>query len=68
MKKLKALVTASLSKEGLQELREIMDVEYHDWQEQKRPYTQEELKKNVTGQGCYYRGNVRSAPRGYRIQ
>jgi len=49
MEKLKALVTATLSEKGLQELQEIMDVEYHDWQKQKRPFTQEELKKLSNG-------------------
>jgi D-3-phosphoglycerate dehydrogenase len=49
MEKLKALVTATLSESGLRELRELMDVEYHDWQAQKRPFTQAELKEMSKG-------------------
>lgn len=49
MEKYKALITASFSESGLAELRELMDVEYHNWLEQGRPYTQDELKKMVQG-------------------
>lgn len=45
MKKLKALVTAAFSESGLKELQEIMDVEYHNWLEQGRPYSQTELNE-----------------------
>lgn len=45
MEKMKVLVTASFSDQGIARLQEKMDVEYHNWLEQGRPNTQEELKK-----------------------
>lgn len=45
MEKMKVLVTASFSKEGIAALQEQMDVEYHNWLEQRRPFTQDELNK-----------------------
>jgi len=47
MKELKALITAAFSESGLKELQKIMDVEYHNWLEQGRPYTQAELNEMV---------------------
>ena len=44
MKKLNALVTASYSESGLNQLKEFLNVEYHNWLDQKRAFTQEELK------------------------
>ena len=50
MKKLKALVTATFSEEGLTRLSEYMDVEYHDWfKERKGPFSPEDLIKMATG-------------------
>ncbi|MFY9377626.1 MAG: NAD(P)-dependent oxidoreductase [Peptococcia bacterium] len=49
MEKMKVLVTASFSDQGIARLQEKMDVEYHNWLEQGRPNTQEELKKMVQG-------------------
>ncbi len=43
MGKLKVLITAAFSENGLKALKELMDVEYHNWLEQGRPYTQSEL-------------------------
>jgi phosphoglycerate dehydrogenase-like enzyme len=49
MAKYKALVTGTFSEAGLERLSKIADVEYRDWQLNKRPYTQEELKDMVQG-------------------
>lgn len=49
MEKMKVLVTASFSEQGIARLKEQMDVEYHNWLEQGRPNTQDELKKMVQG-------------------
>jgi D-3-phosphoglycerate dehydrogenase len=49
MKKLNALVTASYSESGLNQLKEFLNVEYHNWLDQKRAFTQEELSKMLQG-------------------
>jgi len=43
MSKPKALVTAAYSEEGLAFLREHYDVEYHNWMEQGRAFSEDEL-------------------------
>lgn len=47
MKKINTLVTAAFSEKGINDLKEFLDVEYHNWFNQQRPYTQEELNKMV---------------------
>lgn len=47
MKKINTLVTAAFSEKGINDLQEFLNVEYHNWFNQQRPYTQEELKKMV---------------------
>lgn len=49
MKKIKALVTADFSEKGIHDLKDFLDVEYHNWQNQKRPFSQEELKSMACG-------------------
>jgi D-3-phosphoglycerate dehydrogenase len=49
MKKMNTLVTAAFSEKGINDLKEFVNVEYHNWFKQQRPYTQEELNKMVQG-------------------
>jgi len=49
MKKVNAIITASFSEKGLNDLNEFLNIEYHNWLEQKRPYSQEEINKMVQG-------------------
>jgi D-3-phosphoglycerate dehydrogenase len=49
MKKTNTLVTAAFSEKGINDLKEFLNVEYHNWFKQKRPYTQEELNKMLQG-------------------
>ena len=43
MSRLRALVTATFSAAGLSQLRECMDVEYHNWFDQRRAFSEDEL-------------------------
>ncbi|MDD2401160.1 MAG: NAD(P)-dependent oxidoreductase [Clostridia bacterium] len=49
MKKIASLVTADYSEKGINDLKEFLDVEYNNWQDQKKPFSQEELKGMVQG-------------------
>ncbi|HHW44809.1 MAG TPA: hypothetical protein GXX25_13595 [Desulfotomaculum sp.] len=46
---MKALVTAGFSANGIERLKKLADVEFHNWFDQGRPYTQDELKVMCKG-------------------